>query len=94
MTARTRTWVVLSALGLLSLDLALVAVAAPMARGWLDRARTSALVRVVPAADCPSSCPAPSCPPSGCPKNSAPQGTASGWSSTGLPTSMMGVTLD
>jgi hypothetical protein len=45
MTARTRKWVVLSVLCLMSLDLALVAVAAPRARGWLESARTSALVR-------------------------------------------------
>ena len=45
MTARTRKWVMLSALGLLSLDLVVVAVAAPRARGWLESARGSALVR-------------------------------------------------
>ena len=45
MTARTRKWVVLSALCLLSLDLVVVAVAAPRARGWLESARGSALVR-------------------------------------------------
>jgi hypothetical protein len=45
MTARTRKWVVLSALCLLSLDLALVAVAAPKAWGWLESGRGSALAR-------------------------------------------------
>lgn len=163
MTARTRRWVVLSALGLLSLDLALVAVAAPRAREWLESARASALVRAgttalrdlggpgargvenlgaanltrfthrgagvyafilsatprgaahaaavlaprearclivearcerAMAADCPSNCPTPSCLSSGCPKNSAPQGTTSRSSATGLPTSMLGVTLE
>jgi hypothetical protein len=163
MTARTRKWVVLSALCLLSLDLALVAVAAPRARGWLESARTSALaragtrgvenlsgallarfthrstgvyafilrttpreaaraaavqapreaswvmvatpsVRAVEAmeameADCPSigptpSCPSSSCPSSNCPKTAAPKGAVSGSSATGLPISMLGMTLE
>lgn len=130
MTARTRKWVVLSALGLLSLDLALVAVAAPKARGWLESARGSALVRAgtnalrdfggaaAPlaarearwvmvetrceqemAADGPSSCSTPGCEPSSrpsssCPNASAPQGTVSGSSATGLPASMLGMTLE
>ena len=81
MTARTRKWVVLSALGLLSLDLALAAVAVPKARGWLESARSSARVRA-------------GCSSSSCPKDSAPLGTASGASATGLPASMLGMTLE
>jgi len=186
MKARTRKWVVLSALALLSLDFALVAVAVPRAQGWLESARASALVRAgtaawrglenpaargvadfnaslltrfthrstsvyaivlqatphrvpreaavrvareagvraarearwvmvetrcerataaevasgtiapeCPSSSCPSSsCPSSSCPSSSCPKTSTPRGTASGPSTTGLPTSMMGITLE
>lgn len=172
MTARTRKWAVLSALCLLSLDLALVAVAAPRARGWLESARGSALVRagtiaardlVAPGtrgvenrtaalltrfthrstnvyalilratpraaartaalraretrlvmierrtvrtltADCPSicptsSCPLSSCPSMGCPSSSCPKASTpvvgtSRSSATGLPISVLGVTME
>jgi hypothetical protein len=168
MTARTRKWAVLSALCLLSLDLALVAVAAPRARGWLESARGSALVRAgtialrdlgapgergleklsatlltrfthrstnvyaiilraTPreaaraaavqarrearcvmiekrvvctmatdgASDCPlSSCPTAGCASSGLPKGSEPEGPASRSSATGLPISVLGVTME
>lgn len=177
MTARTRKWVMLSALCLLSLDLALVAVAAPRAWGWLQGARTSALARAgtialrdlqgrgewrvenlsgrasyrradirafivranpcaaaraaaraaamreeaswvivatpsVPSVpeveaieavevtpDCPSvcrtpSCPLSSCPTTTCPKSAASKGAVSGSSATGLPISMLGMTLE
>ena len=173
MTARTRKWAVLSALCLLALDLAFVAAAAPRARGWLQSARGSALVRAgtialrdlgapgvrgvenlsaalltrfthrgtnvyalivratpradarpaamqarheargvmfekrevrTLAADCMSSCPTSSCPSSSCPttgcassscpKTSAPEGTSSRSSATGLPISVLGVTME
>ena len=45
MKASTRRWVSLSALGLLALDLGALAIAAPRARGWLESARASSLVR-------------------------------------------------
>jgi hypothetical protein len=45
MKASTRRWVTLSALGLLALDLGVFAIAVPRARGWLESARSSSLVR-------------------------------------------------
>jgi hypothetical protein len=45
MKASTRRWLSLSALGLLALDLGAFAIAAPRARGWLESARSSTLLR-------------------------------------------------
>lgn len=45
MKASTRRWVSRSALLLLALDLGAFAIAAPHARGWVERVRTSSLLR-------------------------------------------------
>lgn len=45
MKASTRRWVSLSALSLLVLDLGAIAAVGPQARGWLERARTSSVLR-------------------------------------------------
>jgi hypothetical protein len=50
MKASTRRWVMLSALGLLALDLGTLVIAAPRAQDWLGRARASSLVRAGAAA--------------------------------------------